>query len=398
MGATNTPGTPSWLGAVNDRAGLAVLLDHGPLTRNRICELVGVSKPTASQMMSRLLQAGFIEEQGTLAGSAGRAAVVYAARVDRRVGVALDLDAFELRATVVDAAGTERPVVRLPLPYDPTARSAVEEVRRAIDEASAAAGTEATAVRTVCLGIPGYVDPGASGELFSETLPGWPVRHLRSILESDLGRTVLIENDVNLAALAEREGGAAAGHDVFALLWLGNGVGASFDVAGDLHRGSFGGAGEIGFLPISSEANAIDPAARSVQDLVGGRAVALLSRRHGIEADGFHAARAALAAPDADDARRRVFDDLAERVAHIALPVIATLDPRLVVLAGPTADLGGPEFATAVGAGIRRLSRWYPEVVATAVHGDAVLRGARSLLANRVREELLDSVAAVARG
>jgi predicted NBD/HSP70 family sugar kinase len=397
MAATNAPGTPSWLGAVNDRAGLAVLLDHGRLTRNRICELVGVSKPTASQMMSRLLQAGFIEEQGLLAGAAGRAAVVYAARVDRRVGIALDLDAFELRATVVDAAGTERPVVRMPLPHDPTARSAVEEVRRAIEAASDAAGTDPAAVHTVCLGIPGYVDPGASGELFSETLPGWPVRRLRTILEDDLGRTVLIENDVNLAALAERESGAAAGRDVFALLWLGNGVGASFDVAGDLHRGSFGGAGEIGFLPVSTEANAIDPAARTVQDLVGGRAVALLARRHGIEADGFHAARAALADPSSDGVRRLVFDELAERVAHVALPVIATLDPGLVVLAGPTADLGGEAFAQAVGSGIRRISRWYPEVVATAVHGDAVLRGARSLLANRVREELLDSVAAVAR-
>jgi len=249
----------------------------------------------------------------------------------------------------------------------------------------------------VCLGIPGYVDPGPSGELFSETLPGWPVRHLRTILEDDLGRTVLIENDVNLAALAERESGTASGRDVFALLWLGNGVGATFDVAGDLHRGSFGGAGEIGFLPVSSEANTLDPAARTVQDLVGGRAVALLARRHGLDADGFHVARAALADPSANAVRRLVFEDLAERVAHIALPVLATLDPGLVVLAGPTADLGGDEFAQAVGSAIRRISRWYPEVRATSVHGDAVLRGARSLLANRVREELLDSVAAVGR-
>ena len=48
MTANSATGTPAWLGAVNDRAGLAVLLEHGPLTRNRICELVGVSKPTAS--------------------------------------------------------------------------------------------------------------------------------------------------------------------------------------------------------------------------------------------------------------------------------------------------------------------------------------------------------------
>lgn len=395
MTSNSATGTPSWLGAVNDRAGLAVLLEHGPLTRNRICELVGVSKPTASQMMSRLLAAGVIEEQGRTSGSAGRSAVVYAARTDRPLGVALDLDAFELRATVVDATGGERPVVRIPLPRDPTERSAVDEVRRAIADASAAAGTDPEVVHSVCIGIPGYVDPGESGELFSETLPGWPVRGLRRILEDELGRAVNIENDVNLAALAERQHGAGVDSDVFALLWLGNGVGASFDVAGDLHRGTFGGAGEIGFLPLSVEASATDPAAHSVQDLVGGRAVALLAKRHGIDAGGYHAARAALAEPDAQEVRERVFHDLAERVAHVALPLLAILDPGRLVLAGPSASLGGPAFASEVGRCIRRISRWYPEVVATAVDGDPVLRGARFLLAGTVREELLDTVASV---
>ena len=395
MTANSATGTPSWLGAVNDRAGLAVLLEHGPLTRNRICELVGVSKPTASQMMSRLLAAGFIEERGRTSGSAGRSAVVYAARTDRPLGVALDLDAFELRATVVDATGAERPIVRMPLPRDPTERSAVDEVSRAIADASAAAGTDPAAVHSICIGIPGYVDPGATGELFSETLPGWPVRGLRSILEAELGRAVHIENDVNLAALAERAHGAGADSDVFALLWLGNGVGASFDVAGDLHRGSFGGAGEIGFLPLSVEAAALDPSARTAQDLVGGRAVALLAKRHGVEASGYHAARSALAESDAVAARDAVFHDLAERVAHVALPLLATLDPERLVLAGPSASLGGAAFADEVGRGIRRLSRWYPEVVATSVDRNPVLIGARILLSGTVRDELLDTVASV---
>ncbi|MDR6904549.1 putative NBD/HSP70 family sugar kinase [Agromyces sp. 3263] len=395
MTANSATGTPSWLGAVNDRAGLAVLLDHGPLTRNRICELVGVSKPTASQMMSRLLAAGCIEERGTTSGSAGRSAVVYAARTDRPLGVALDLDAFELRASVVDATGADRPVIRIELPRDPTERSAVEEVSRAIAEASAAAGTDPAVVHSICVGIPGYVDPGPTGELFSETLPGWPVRGLKSILEEELARSVYVENDVNLAAVSEREHGAGADSDVFALLWLGNGVGASFDVAGDLHRGSFGGAGEIGFLPVPVDAHALDPSARTSQDLVGGRAVALLARHHGLDVHGYHAARAALAAADAEAARRAVFHDLAERVAWVALPLLATLDPGRLVLAGPTAGLGGDAFADEVGRAIRRISRWYPDVVATRVPGDAVLRGARIVLAGRVREELLDTVASV---
>jgi hypothetical protein len=90
-----------------------------------------------------------------------------------------------------------------------------------------------------------------------------------------------------------------------------------------------------------------------------------------------------------------VFHDLAERVAHVALPLLATLDPGRLVLGGPTASLGGDAFAEEVGRGIHRLSRWQPEVVATRVDRDPVLVGARIQLAARVREELLDTVASV---
>ena len=386
----STHGTPSWLGAVNDRVGLSALLDHGPLTRNRICELVGVSKPTASMMMNRLIAAGVVEERGQVSGGSGRNATLYAARSDRALGVAIAIDAHELRASVVDAAGGPRPVVRTALPEDAAARSAVGEVAAAIRDASAAAGTDPDEVHTICIGTAGYVDPSGAGTLFSETLPGWPATGLRATLEAELGVVAFIENDVNLAALAERETGAGVDRDVFALLWLGNGVGASFDVAGDLHRGTFGGAGEIGFLPLSADASALDDAARTSQDLVGAVAVKRLAAARDLPADEYQAAIAAIAAsPDRD----LIIDQLGERIAHISLPLLATLDPGLLVLAGPTAAVGGPRLVESVERDIRRLSRWYPDVVATHVAGDAVLAGARAFLAAKVRDELLGTVA-----
>ena len=386
-------GTPSWLGAVNDRVGLSALLDHGPLTRNRICELVGVSKPTASMMMSRLIAAGVVEEHGELGGKRGRSAVLYAARVDRPLGVAIAIEADELRASVVDAAGNRHPVVRIDLPASFGERSAVAEVGAAIREACLAAGRDPDAVHSVCIGTAGYVDPGGRGELFSETLPGWPTTGLRETLESALGVTVFIENDVNLAALAERASGAGEGRDVFALLWLGNGVGASFDVAGDLHRGSFGGAGEIGFLPLSAEARALDAEAATIQDLAGSIGVQQLAHARGLEASDYH--RALDAIRDSPD-RDAIIDELGERVAHIALPLLATLDPGRLVLAGPTAIVGGERLADAVERDIRRLSRWYPEVVATHIADDPVLAGAQVFLAAKVREDLLGTVARLA--
>lgn len=70
--AGNTPGTPSVLRAMNDRAALDLLLEHGPLSRTRIGKLTGLSKPTASQLLARLEAAGLVVATGTAAAAPGR--------------------------------------------------------------------------------------------------------------------------------------------------------------------------------------------------------------------------------------------------------------------------------------------------------------------------------------
>lgn len=64
-GTAGTPGTPRVLRAMNDRAALDLLLEHGPLSRTRIGKLTGLSKPTASQLLARLEAAGLVLAGGT---------------------------------------------------------------------------------------------------------------------------------------------------------------------------------------------------------------------------------------------------------------------------------------------------------------------------------------------
>ncbi|WP_159011563.1 winged helix-turn-helix domain-containing protein, partial [Streptomyces sp. NRRL F-3273] len=63
--AGTTPGTPRVLRAMNDRAALDLLVAQGPLTRTRIGELTGLSKPTASQLLARLEDAGLVRSTGS---------------------------------------------------------------------------------------------------------------------------------------------------------------------------------------------------------------------------------------------------------------------------------------------------------------------------------------------
>jgi len=374
-------GTPGWLRETNDRTALALLLEHGVLTRTRIGELSGLSKPTAAQMVSRLETAGLIHVVGEVSAGRGPNAAGYAVRTDRMLGVAVDIDATSIRSTIVDAVGAEHPIAVTPL----AARAPEADLRLAIDAACDAASVDSARVRAVCVGVQGALDPRTDELTYIETLPGWPKRGIRRRLEDALGIAVHIDNDVNLAAVAERTDGAGTEAGGFALLWMGDGLGLAVDQAGSVHRGASGGAGEIGYLPIPRSAAALDPEAADLQDLIGGPAVDRLATAHGLDGD----------LQGDDDARDELVAELAARVAVGVAPVLALLDPELVVLGGPTGAACGPRLAELVAAELR--DAWGERaVVATGVPTHPVLRGAREHLLGEVREALFDEVSRIA--
>ncbi|HEY4268044.1 MAG TPA: ROK family transcriptional regulator [Galbitalea sp.] len=377
---TTTPGTPGWLRARNDRVALALLLEHGPLTRNRIGELSGLSKPTAAQMVARLENAGLISVVGEASNGRGPNAALYGVRDDRMRGVAIDISASVTTSTIVDASGAPHPTVQLTL--SGADRSPEADVRGALEAAAAAAGVDPASVRIVCVGVQAATSDSGERLSFTDTLPGWPEDGARARIEAALGIDVLIDNDVNLAAIAERAVGATRDAASFALLWIGDGLGVSVDLGGAVHRGASGGAGEIGYLSVPREAASLAPDAGDLTDLIGGDAVAGILRSHGANGDTLPELLAQLSTNTA------ALAELAPRVALGVLPVVAVLDPDVVVLGGPTGTAGGAALAALVEEQVVTLSRWRPAVVTTGVPEHPVLAGARELLLGEIRARL----------
>lgn len=380
MSMTTTPGTPGWLRARNDRVALALLLEHGPLTRNRIGELSGLSKPTAAQMVTRLESAGLISVVGESSNGRGPNAALYGVRDDRVRGVAIDISASTSTSTIVDASGTPHPTVQTILPAHD--RSPEIDVRGALVAAADAAGIDPASVRIVCVGVQAATSDSGERLSFTDTLPGWPEVGARSRIEAALGIDVLLDNDVNLAAVAERAVGATRDAASFALLWIGDGLGVSVDLGGSVHRGASGGAGEIGYLSVPREAADFAPQASDLTDLIGGDAVMAIARAHGATGDDLGALLKGISE------NRPALDELAPRIALGVLPVLAVLDPDVVVLGGPTGSAGGAPLAALVEAQVLKLSRWRPAVVTTGVHEHPVLAGAREVLLGEIRERL----------
>src|SRR6266702_2504524 len=389
------PGTPSLLRELNDRAALDLLLGGEMLTRSQISEYTGVSKVTVSQMLTRLEERGLVAIAGEQAGGRGPNAALYSVVPSSAYVAGLYVDFDLVSAAVADVTGR----VVAEVSGNPNgAEDPVELVRGTVERACASAGFEVTRLSALVIGSPGVVDPRTGDPRLAVNLPAWHEGALDA-LKNAWHKPVVIENDVNLAAMAERADGAAADADDFVLVWLGVGLGLATILGGRLHRGTAGAAGEIGYLPVHGAPLHTDirhPASGGFQSLAGGLAVRELAAKHGFAAQTpAEAVRAAVAGtPDTTtDAGAAFLGELAHRVAVGVASVCVVLDPGLVVLGGEVGRAGGTALADRVAAAVASIWPSRPRVVPTSVPGEPVLRGAMLAAVAQARSALLASVA-----
>ncbi|WP_299527513.1 ROK family transcriptional regulator [uncultured Streptomyces sp.] len=384
--AGTVPGTPRVLRAMNDRAALDLLVSQGPLTRTRLGELTGLSKPTASQLLARLEEAGLVRSTGSQGGRPGPNAVLYEIDPAAAHVAALSVGPTGIDAVVADITGATVGSCRL------EADAVAEDVRHrtaqlvaeAVDGALRGTGLGHDDLTSVVLGTPGAIDPRTGQLRYAPHLPGWHSRTLLADLAEVVGRPVVIENDVNLAAVAEQYEGAAQDHDHFVLAWLDEGVGAAIVLGGTLLRGATGGAGEIGYMPLPGAPLARGGAADwagpdagggfqsqvscpAVRDLAGGRP---------------------LAEALADEAVRA---EVARRLATGLASVVAVVDPELVVLSGAVARAGGEALRDAVEAEMTGLALPRPLLRLSDIGKDPILTGALRTALAQARDSAFDT-------
>jgi predicted NBD/HSP70 family sugar kinase len=389
------PGTPSLLRELNDRAALELLLAEGPLTRAQLSERTGVSKVTVSQMLARLEDRGLVMVAGEQAGGRGPNAALYSVVRSSAYVAGLYVESDLVMVAVADVTGQ----CAAEISVDPNGGDdPVRTVRDAVGQACESAGIDFSALSAVVIGSPGVLDPQTGAPRLAVNLPTWHEGVLDA-LRAVLHTPVVIENDVNLAAMAERASGVAAGLDDFAFVWLGTGLGLAAVINGQVRRGIGGAAGEIGWMPVHGAplpAGNEHPSKTGLQAIAGGLAVQTLAAEHGFRgatpADAITAALGDLA-PGTPGAA--FMDELAHRVSIGVAAVCVVLDPGLVVLGGTVGKAGGADLAARVEAEVPRLCLARPTVVPTSLPGEPVLHGALQAALAQARAGLLDSLGTV---
>ena len=245
----------------------------------------------------------------------------------------------------------------------------------AVRDAVTAAGTAGSGpVRAIAISVANPVDP-VTHEVVA--LPGSPFPEGR-VRAGDVGAGVLLDNDVNFSALAERREGAAREAKSFAYVYVGAGLGVSLYVGDQLVRGAHGLAGEIGYLDSSGSTLAAALADQGfgrpdAPSLDVGEILTTLDR----------AAEDALAAE-----RLRL---LGATLGRAVAAICTIVDPDLVLLGGPAGSRG--ELVAEIRRTVRELTPGPVRVEAGEVTDSAALRGALLSALDHGRDGLLRAVA-----
>ena len=362
-----------------------VLMEGESLQRPALAQRVGLSRLAVSELLAGLEVRGFVRVGGALGGAPGRSQLSYALKADAALVLGFDVGGTKVAGAIADLRGhilaeATEPTVQA------GAAELVQQLARMSDGLCRAADLPRFRLRMGAIGVPAAVHPETAELSLAGNLAGIEGRDLRSGLKDALGIPVLIDNDVNLALLAEVGHGSAHGRLNAVLIALGTGIGGALMINGHLLRGAHGGAGEIGYMPLW---RIVDPGVPPLEEQVGEGGIRRAYAALGGSID--HSVRDIFSAAQEGDARAaQVLDEVAGHVARATLATLALLDPDLVIFGG---SIGArPEFVERIKAHIGAAWPRAVDVVATQSGGRAGLLGALELARNHLLEELFGAL------
>lgn len=318
------------------------------ISRAEIARRKGLSRSTVSQIVEELLELGLVKEVGAGESKGGRRPIVLQFDDDAAVILGVDLGATHVAATLTNLRGVVLAweYQKHPVRDDPPGALAL--VNSLAERCLASWGGGRRILLGAGMAVPSPVDPARPDFLNDLVVPAWKGVNVGQALRKRFRVPVLVDNDANLGALAERWWGAGRDEDNFTYIKLATGIGSGFFIDGKVYRGASGIAGEVGHLSIDPNGLRCGCGLRGCLVTMVGSAALLRRARELLKAhpDSALAGRdfgitimedAALAG---DALALQVVREAAEHLGVAVAGLLNLLNPAVVIMGGGLARLG----------------------------------------------------------
>jgi predicted NBD/HSP70 family sugar kinase len=318
-------------GDLTRSAVLAVLGASGPLSRSQIAQILDVSPATVTQITKDLIARGMVAEVTQAPSRGGRPAVLLG--IVGSAGRALGAKVAADHVAAVEVSLDGQVIRAWEWPFDATAADALDRlitILRPLTEP----GDDDAPLLGIGIGVPGAVDDQAVGVVDAPTL-GWQRLPLGAQLQAVLPVPVLVENDVNTLAVTERLYGRGREHRDFLVVTIGRGIGAGLVVDGSVYRGSAGGAGEFGHLPVQADGPRCSCGNNGcLEALIGQDALLHRAREQHLVDDDANIGQLLAIAGGSDPAALSLFAEAGETLGRAVAGLVNVMDPQIVVVLG----------------------------------------------------------------
>jgi predicted NBD/HSP70 family sugar kinase len=314
---------PALLRRINSAAALSALHNNETLTVAETARLIGVSRRTAEEVVDELAAYGWVAEvpvDPDRPRAIGRPARRFRFQSEAGYVLGIDIGVRAVAAALADLSGAVVAETTFGVTQAMPAARRLKVVEQACEEVLAAGGVTREALMLAGVGTTGIVTVDGVVDL-STRLPGWTGIDLAGTVGQMLGCTVYVDNDCNLAAMAEQWLGAARHVADVIYVQTGRQLGTGILIGGQIHRGRHGAAGEIGAHPTFGWDKLRDRLDR----------VAAPTRQPGPRSTRGPSRRAAI---------DRTVREFADRLAQGIAAMVLTLDPDIVVVGGSLAEAG----------------------------------------------------------
>ncbi|WP_409234509.1 ROK family transcriptional regulator [Streptomyces sp. PA5.6] len=360
---------------LNTTVVLRALHHRSPRTLAELAASTGLSRPTVEAAVEELAERGLVGESAEETGerAPGRPARRFRFRTEAGYVLGADIGLHKMVLLLADLGGTVLAAHRGDIDPGLGGSARLDLLRHGVETFLDAHVPRRAAVLARCVGVPGVVDKG--GVVTSVVVPEWSGVDLGRLLQDGEPGHTLVENDVNLAVLAERwQGAATLAGDVVCVL-TGHRVSCSLTIGGRLHRGRRGGAGELGMLPLlgmSTAQEALKWHEGSDGRRPGESEVAALAR----------------AADGGDPRALAAVADFAGRLAPGIAALALAVDPELIVLTGGATPVGH-HLVPLLEERLHPMTLHVPRIALSTLGERGVAVGAVRKALDRVEEDLL---------
>jgi predicted NBD/HSP70 family sugar kinase len=364
---------PSVMKTVNAIELLELVRLHGPVSRAQLALLSKLSKPTVSDQVDFLIAAGLVINVGTgSAGSRGgkRPTLV---EMNARYGCVLSVEVGLERIRFGSSDLFGRMIRKSERELGPAKddRALLKTIRQGLTDLMGCDEASEARLRVVSVAMPGIVDVREGVVLETNKVFGWTGLRLGPELKKTFGRHVHVDNDVNMAALAEMKS-ESKGPRSFVLIRASIGIGAAVVLGGELHHGANWAAGEIAHIVLNLPSPGASLDRGYLESVVGQDRIAARVRKSGRRR--LSSSRSVFENwPDAAEPEiAAIIEDVAEHLGAAVANIASVLDPEAIILMGDVF----PPLLSRIQAKAARILPWPVDVRLSKLGDDAPLQGA----------------------